>query len=101
MPSHAEQVDRVAALCKAFGWQGGTIHQLASETGCSVDSLLNTEKNEYSPDYSSGWFAYRTCSLEHNQKHSPGNRENVQFWIGVSGGVLCSIKQGMETPKRF
>ena len=30
-------VTRLVALCKALGWQGGTIHQVAAETGCKAE----------------------------------------------------------------
>lgn len=79
---------RTSLLCKALGWQGGTIHQVAEETGCQVHDLLY---GTYQPmtdqdrrDYDSGWFAYATCSLEHNRNKSfPKYKGNLCFWYGV------------------
>jgi len=29
--------------CLLLGWQGGTVHQVAQETGLTVDEILNAE----------------------------------------------------------
>ena len=95
-------ITRTQALMIAFGWQGGTIHQIAQETGCDAHDLIYAESEEYNIDNRLGWFAYKTCSLEHNQKcHTRQYRGNLQFWIGVAGGVQSAIKMNEETPKRF
>lgn len=83
--------DRMKAYCKAFGWQGGTIHQVSEETGVSVQNLLYAEapKNpSLTSDYCLGWFAGRTCSTEHNKAvNFPKYKGNVDFWIGVAEGI--------------
>jgi hypothetical protein len=73
---------RTKALLYFFGWQGGTVHQLASVTGCSVHDLL------YSTDTSSadlgGMSAIRTCSLPWRANVlAPENQGNLAFWQGA------------------
>ena len=95
-------ITRTEALMAAFGWKGGTIHQIAEVTGCDSLELLYTEVMEYNQDHKEGWFAYRTCSLEHNQTVIyPGVQGNVQFWLGVAAGVQCCIKLGEVVHKKF
>lgn len=78
---------RTEALCRVLGWQGGTIHQVAKEIGCSTHDILYGEPISQSTDYVGGWFAARTCSLEHNRKvNFPAARGNLQFWLGASHG---------------
>lgn len=81
--------NRTLNLCRALGWQGGTIHQVETETGCSAYDLLYAEpKCRYTDsDYTLGWFAARTCSLGHNKGvNFPKNKGNVDFWLGVADG---------------
>lgn len=86
-------ITRTEALMAAFGWQGGTIHQIAEVTGCSALELLHTEAIVYNQDFKQGWSAYRTCSLEYNQTVIyPSVKGNVQFWLGVAAAVQCCIK---------
>lgn len=95
-------VTRTEALMRAFGWQGGTVHDLCKEIGCVVDDFLYNECSEYEQDHRFGWFAYRTNSLEYNRANIlDGKKGCVKFWIGVADAVNCSIKQGIETPKKF
>ena len=95
-------VTRTEALMLAFGWQGGTIHQIAKETGCDAHDLIYAVANEYSLDCGLGWFAYRTNSLEFNQeKITPKQQRNLQFWLGVASGVQTNLKMKQETPKKF
>ena len=86
---------RTEALCKAFGWQGGTIHQLSEETGCDVAALLYGEPSYrgLASDYTGGWFAGRTCSLQHNlERNFPRYKGNLDFWIGVAEGIISKDK---------
>lgn len=70
---------RMAALLYYFGWQGGTIHQLAAETGCKSSDLL------YSPwkrNQSYGMSAIRTCDRNWRvnrlaQKH----KGDLDYWL--------------------
>lgn len=95
-------ITRTEALMAAFGWKGGTIHQIAEVTGCDSTELLYAEDAEWNQDHKAGWFAYRTCSLEHNQTVIyPNVKGNVQFWLGVAAAVQCCIKMSEDTPKKF
>lgn len=95
-------ITRTKALMMAFGWQGGTIHQIAEETGCDAHDLIYASAEEWNTDHKQGWFAYRTCTLEHNQEHTiPVRQGNLQFWLGVASGVQSTIKFKEEPPKKF
>lgn len=76
---------RVTALLYFFGWQGGTIHQLAQETGISSSDLLyKTEKPSNRHDESLGWFAIRTCDLAHRRNVlAPSRKGNWDYWAGA------------------
>jgi hypothetical protein len=83
---------RTGALVKAMGWQGGTIHQLAQETGVDVHTLLYAKKpsdQSLASPYTQGWFAGRTCTIEFN-KHTnfPKFKGNSDFWLGVAEGLI-------------
>lgn len=95
-------VTRTEALMLAFGWKGGTIHQIAEETGCDAHDLIYKPAEGWNNDNAGGWFAYSTNSLEFNQKViTPKRKGNLQFWIGVAGGVQTALKLKQETPKKF
>lgn len=95
-------ITRTEALMVAFGWKGGTIHQVAEATGCDSTELLYAEDIGWNKDHQAGWWAYRTCSLEHNQTVIyPGVKGNIQFWLGVAAGVQSSIKLGENVHKKF
>lgn len=77
----------------AFGWQGGTIHQLAKVTGLTTSQILEIDKHipENKTDNSLGWFAYRTCSLEHRVNVCfPERLGNIDYWHGVWRAVKDS-----------
>lgn len=88
-------VGRGKMLLDAFGWQGGTIHQLAEETGLSVEDLLYTPLRSMANaplncELSHGWFAGRTCTPEHNKVNVfPKYKGNVDFWHGLIRGLLA------------
>jgi hypothetical protein len=86
---------RLEALCKALGWQGGTIHQVAAETGCPADDLLSARPKNVNlgSDYSAGWFAGRTCSLQYNLTvNFPKRKGNLEYWLGVAMGLIMESK---------
>jgi len=88
-------VNRTEALCRALGWQGGTIHQISRETGVGVDNLLyGTPESVYlNSDYSHGWFAGRTCGVDFNKTTNfPKYYGNADFWLGVAEGIINSVK---------
>lgn len=94
-------MNRTINLLNAFGFQGGTIHQLAEITGCEVNDLLYTAEQKWGIDYSEGWFAYRTNSKEFNQRFTESERGNLQFWLGVAQGVETTRKQGLPIVAKF
>ena len=80
------QLTRTEGLCQALGWQGGTIHQVAAETGVDGHELIYGEASTTAigSDYCFGWCAARTNepafgrASVYAQFH--GNRD---FWLGV------------------
>lgn len=77
---------RSLALMHAFGWQGGTIHQLAKETGCSAPDLLHGVETDHK-SAGQGFSAVRTCDLAFNQRvNFPKHRGDLSFWLGVAYG---------------
>lgn len=87
-------MNRTQALCSAFGWQGGTIHQLALETGCETDDLLYGVSLQHERSNTGGWFAGRTCTLEFNLAiNFPKHHGDLQFWLGVADGLMLRDKE--------
>ena len=90
----SSKIERTQALCNALGWQGGTIHQVAEETGCSVADLLYAETISHSFSHSQGWFAGRTCSTQFNKDvNFPNHKGDVQFWHGVADGLVVRMRE--------
>ena len=92
MNDHDRAAKRLATLCKALGWQGGTVHQVAAETGVPVEVLLYGKASaEYmNSDFSLGWFWARTNSLQFNLSvQFPKRKGNHDFWIGVAESSLA------------
>ena len=95
-------MNRTTNLLNAFGFQGGTIHQVAELTGCDAFDLLYVETMPYEFHRRDGWFAYRTNEREFNKKRiTPTRQGNVQFWIGVAEGVETTRKQGLPIVAKF
>lgn len=65
------------ALCILFGQQGGTIHQFAKLTGCSVAQLLATET-----DNVEGWIAAR-AQRKSFLLLAKQNQGSVEWWAGA------------------
>jgi hypothetical protein len=81
---------RLNAFCKLFGWQGGTIHQVAERTGCEASSVLDHQVvyQGLLSAYTRGWFAARTNSLAFNAANVfPKEQGNLDFWIGAAEGI--------------
>lgn len=83
-------------IFRAFGCQGGTIHQAAEMTGLTTSQILNLLEIPVDQDIRRlGWSSVRTCSLVHNLKvNFPAHRGNVDYWIGVVEGVDMVDKLG-------
>ena len=95
-------MNRTINLLNAFGFQGGTIHQVAELTGCDAFDLLHTDPFVYDIDYAKGWFAYRTNSRDFNKEHiKPKYLGNVQFWLGVVSGAETTRKSQERITAKF
>ena len=85
MPTIAQYTpdERARALLYYFGWQGGTIRQLADATGCSASDILSRG------DLTGlgGFSAVRTCSLEWRRDTlATKHRGDWDYWAGVIRG---------------
>jgi hypothetical protein len=81
---------RAEAVYAYFGWQGGTVHQLAAATGISVGEILFQTIQPTGPigsDDAAGWSAMTTCTWQHRRdKLAPQGHGNVAYWHGVIAG---------------
>ena len=81
---------RALSLMRAFGWQGGTIHQVARVTGCKAHDLLHAKPSTLVGlicSESMGFSAARTCSTEWLLNTlAPKHQGDVEFWLGVAWG---------------
>lgn len=94
-------MNRTLNLLNAFGFQGGTVHQVADLIGCSVHDILYVDIEQCSEAHGLGWFAYRSCSAAFNQQFLVSMRGNVQFWLGVAQAAETTRKQGLQVTKKF
>ena len=98
-----EPEDRTRALFYYFGWKGGTIHQLAKETGLSTSTLLHRPISGCVGD---GLSAIRTCSLDwRRDRLAPKSRGNWGFWASAivgfwATGPLDEVDQAPRRPSR-
>ena len=77
---------RLISLLHVFGWTGGTIHQVAQETGCSAHDLLHGVARDQ-PFKTGGFEAVRTCSLDFNRRvNFPKAQGDLSFWLGAAFG---------------
>ena len=89
MPNNAGNLNNLYAY---FGWQGGTIHQIAGATGCNPEELIYTVPNQMEvirldSDYSLGQSALATCSKEFRVNVlAPKHNGNLMYWLGVRNG---------------
>lgn len=97
-----EVITRIEAINRAFGYQGGTVHDICKELQIDAHDFIYKPAEEYSQAHKAGWFAYNTNSLEFNQENILDKMKgNLQFWIGICDGVQTCVKLGKETPKKF
>lgn len=72
---------RARALYYFFGWQGGTAHQLAAETGLTVAAILYEPLAPERTRGLCGFSAIRTCSRDWRRDVlAPKARGDVTFW---------------------
>ena len=89
MPNNAGNLDNLYAY---FGWQGGTIHQIAGATGCNPDELIYTVPDHMQTillgsEYSLGQSALATCEKSFRVNVlAPKYKGNLMYWIGVRNG---------------
>lgn len=83
--------NRTQCLLRAFGCQGGTIHQLADWTGCSVQQLLyETEVTGTQKSYQNGWLALKNYTFPFLLLQIfPKYKGNLMFWLGIEAHVRC------------
>ena len=67
-----------------FGWQGGTIHQVAESTGLSTSEILELDQVVALPSKLDGMNDYHMgYHAGHITADSSITRGNVQYWRGV------------------
>ncbi len=83
-------MNRTLAMMLAIGWQGGTVHQLAVETGISVTDIIygKPESTEFASPYNLGWMLAQVSSTiplsDYMRKKYHGNKD---FWLGIAEGM--------------
>jgi hypothetical protein len=84
---------RLQNLLAYFGWQGGTIHQVAKAVGVDSTTLLHgkPEKTFLASDYSLGSCALETCGKSWRVNHLAERRYEVaDYWLGVADALsIC------------
>jgi hypothetical protein len=79
---------RIRALFYFFGWQGGTIHQLAEATGLPVQTILEAEI--ISP-IDGGFSAIRTCDRAWRiERLAPKAKGDWHFYSSAIAGFWCT-----------
>lgn len=71
---------RSIALMRALGWQGGTIHQVAKESGCSAHELL------HGPLYQSVRFFSGVRNWRYANELKRKYQGQLDWWLGVAVG---------------
>lgn len=77
--------ERARALYYFFGWQGGTVHQLAAATGLTAADILHRPYGDGRTG--DGFSAVRTCSADwRRDKLAPQHQGDWAFWRDVIRG---------------
>lgn len=80
--------DRVKALLYYFGWQGGTIHQLAKETGVDSSTILH---GEISSPCNDGFSTIRTCEKDWRVNTlAPKHQGDWSYWAQAIVGYWAT-----------
>lgn len=80
--------ERARALYYFFGQQGGTIHQLAGQTGVDAHTLLYGDAPSLN---AGGWFAIRTCDAAHRRDVLASKaRGDWSFWAEAIRGFWAT-----------
>lgn len=100
------EIPNTAFLMFAYGWQGGTIHQLAKETGCTANELLQdcaqhivrNDSNKHPALDLYGFSAARTCSMVWcREKLFPKHEADLHFWMSFINALRDSLLPGMQS----
>lgn len=78
---------RLQNLLAFFGWQGGTIHQIAKETGIDASTLLYSQTEGKGHAYTIGRNAMQTATLDSRLKYAQGWKGHLEFWLGVAEAI--------------
>lgn len=83
---------RCEALCKVLGWQGGTIHQVATEVGCDSGEIIYRDLADATAgevqSYNVGRLVGRNSSRP--IEFLPEKLGDVMFWIGVADSIRAA-----------
>ena len=75
---------RMQALLYYFGWNGGTIHQIAKETGLETQKILYADHSSSAAEpsiLSDGFSAIRTCDKQWRvEKLAPKHQGDWPYW---------------------
>ena len=83
----AEQ--RARAVYYFFGWQGGTVHQLAKATGLSTDDILY--RKDSASECTDGFSAIRTCDRDWRRDVlAPKHQGDWKFWRDAMKGFWAT-----------
>jgi hypothetical protein len=74
---------RTRALFYFMGWQGGTIHQLANETGLPAQTILDAPLKD--GGHLDGFSAIRTC--DRSWRYEKLRRQYLRQWQFFSGAI--------------
>ena len=83
-----EANETTSLLLQVLGYQGGTIHQAAQETGLSTSQILDLHNTKHEhgllSDESKGFSCILTNSLVFNKANIfINNKGNPNFWFGA------------------
>lgn len=79
---------RARALYYYFGWQGGTIHQLAKATGVDSQTILYSG---HDGKLSDGFSAVRTCDRDwRRDRLAPKHQGDWGYWRDVIKGFWAT-----------
>lgn len=80
-----------------FGYQGGTVHQLAKETGCNAEDLIYLKGDYTHQSYQQG---YNWCVYSSSTRNTLAilYKGDVQFWLGVRDTPDQEVFKGKLIP---
>lgn len=108
-------MNRTQALCRALGWAGGTIHQVAKEFGVSSTALLYDDADRNHDAYRQGFKDAKSLVADETDPYrlplaaeraaelTEGWRGNLPYWLGVAERIMLLWANGElpHTPGGF